>query len=135
MPDAYENLTPTEAAALIKSGNCYVIDVRTPREFESHRIAGAHLLPVQELRERHGEIPRDCPKKLLIICEHGVRSVGACQVLAENGWTNLVNMSGGMAEWTDAGLPVASGNEADFPFLGPPKTGLGPPDLGAQPNA
>jgi rhodanese-related sulfurtransferase len=122
MSDAYENMSPAEAAALIKSGNCYVIDVRTPREFVAHRIAGAHLLPVQELRERHGEIPRDCAKKLLIICEHGVRSVGTCQVLAENGWTNLVNMTGGMAEWIEAGLPIASGEEADSPSLA-----LGPP--------
>lgn len=128
MPDAYENIAPTEAAALIKSGNCYVFDVRTPREFVEHRIAGAYLLPVQELQQRHGEIPRDCPKKLLIICEHGVRSVGTCQVLAENGWTNLVNMTGGMAEWIEAGLPIASGTEAD-------SARLGPPDLRAQPNA
>lgn len=122
MPDAYENMSPTEAAALIKSGACYVIDVRTPREFVAHRIAGAHLLPVQELQQRHGEIPRESEKKLLIICEHGVRSVGTCQVLAENGWTNLVNMTGGMAEWIEAGLPIASGSDADDVQLGPPQT-------------
>ncbi len=116
----YENIPPEIAARLIADGECYVVDVRTPEEFAAHRIAGAHLLPVQELNARHPEIPRDTGKKVLIYCEHGVRSVGACQAMAEAGWKNLVNMSGGMAHWMEAGLPVASGTTADKENLRPP---------------
>jgi rhodanese-related sulfurtransferase len=117
---AFEEVSPRDAAQMIERGECYVIDVRTPYEFAQYRIAGAHLLPVQELRERHGEIPRAPEKKLLVYCEHGVRSAGTCQVLAENGWTRLVNMDGGMDAWMQAGLPHASGSATDAVRLGPP---------------
>jgi rhodanese-related sulfurtransferase len=116
---SYENISPEEASRLIGDKSCCVIDVRTPAEFDAHRIAGAWLLPMQELNERHGEIPKDPKKKLLFICEHGVRSVRVCSALAEAGWQKCVNMSGGMAAWLDAGLPVASGPGPDKAQLGP----------------
>src|SRR5688500_15787763 len=103
----YENVPPQIAADMIQKSECYVVDVRTVEEFIMHRIAGAHLLPVQELQQRHGEIPRDADKPILILCEHGVRSAGTCEALARHGWKDLINMTGGMAEWLDAGLPVA----------------------------
>jgi rhodanese-related sulfurtransferase len=115
----YENVPPEIAAKLIKNSECYVIDVRTPEEFAAHRIAGAYLLPVQELQMRHAEIPRTPKKKILIYCEHGVRSVGTCRALAENGWTNLINMSGGMAEWIERGLPYVSGTDYEAASLAP----------------
>jgi len=116
----YENVPPEIAAKMIADGECYVVDVRTLPEFLAHRIPGAHLLPVQGLNERHGEIPQAPDRKILIVCEHGVRSVGSCQAMAQHGWQNLVNMSGGMAQWLDAGLPVASGPGPDKENLRPP---------------
>lgn len=121
MSTEYEDVTPQEAAKMIERGECYVIDVRTPPEFARHRIAGAHLLPVQELQTRHVEIPRTPDKKLLIYCEHGVRSAGTCRVLVENGWSKVVNMLGGMDEYVQAGLPYATGSEKDALYLGPPQ--------------
>ncbi len=105
----YESITPAEAAELISHGKCLLFDVRTPPEYASHHIKGAYLLPIQELNERHSEIPRESQQKILIICEHGVRSVHASRALGENGWKNIVNVSGGMAAWIDAGLPVERG--------------------------
>ena len=115
----YENVSPEEASKLVSDKSCFVIDVRTPAEFDAHRIAGAYLLPIQELNARYTEIPKDPKKKLLFICEHGVRSVRACSALAEAGWQKCVNMSGGMAAWLDAGLPVASGPGPDREDLRP----------------
>lgn len=106
---------------MIKEGACYVVDVRTAPEFESHRIAGAYLLPIQELRERHGEIPQDCDRAILICCEHGVRSVNACAGLSRNGWSKLMNLTGGMAQWVEEGLPFVSGLAKDEVDLAPPK--------------
>ena len=118
MPD-YENVTPEVAAQMIQTGACYVIDVRTEPEYHAHRIPGAYLLPVQEINQRHAEIPRNPDKKLLIVCEHGVRSVHTCAALSKAGWKNLVNLSGGMAEWLDCKLPFASGEKKDAVDLGP----------------
>jgi rhodanese-related sulfurtransferase len=115
----YENVAPEKAAELIKNGECYVIDVRTEEEYLSHRIPGAYLLPVQEIQQRHGEIPKNPKRKLLFVCEHGIRSVHTCMALSKAGWNNIVNMSGGMAEWLDCKLPYSSGDQRDPQNLGP----------------
>jgi rhodanese-related sulfurtransferase len=122
MPE-YTNVFPETAAEMIRKGECHVIDVRTPEEHARHRICGAHLLPIQELQQRHGEIPRHSARPLLFVCEHGVRSVKTCSALAQNGWTNLINMTGGMAQWLKSGLPVTSGPATDSQDLRPPTTG------------
>lgn len=118
----YENIPPEIAATMIAAGECYVIDVRTPEEFIQHRVPGAHLLPIQELQQRHTEIPREPQKKLLVLCEHGVRSAAVCEALSQNGWKNVINMSGGMAYWLDAGLAVASGTLQENENWRPPGT-------------
>jgi len=102
----FESVTPSVAAELLAAGEAILFDVRTPPEYVSHHVKGASLVPIQELNQRHGEIPRESAKKVLIICEHGIRSVHASQALSENGWKNIVNVSGGMAAWMDAGLPI-----------------------------
>ena len=99
----YETISPEAAAALMASGSP-VFDVRTPEEYALHHLAGAKLLPTQELQGRHGEIPRNSEKKVLIVCEHGVRSQGVAALLAENGWRNIVSIDGGMAQWMECGL-------------------------------
>lgn len=105
----FESISPVEAHDVIAQGGGLIFDVRTAPEFFAHRIEGARLLPIQELHARHGEIPRDSELKLLIVCEHGIRSVTACEALGENGWRNVVNVMGGMAAWMEAGLPVVVG--------------------------
>ena len=119
MPD-YENFSPAIVAALLARGACYVIDVRTREEFLSHRIAGAHLLPIQELNERFGEIPKSPDRTMVFVCEHGIRSRNACAAMSKAGWQRCANMSGGMAEWLDEKLPVAAGEAADSTSLRPP---------------
>ncbi|HLX62823.1 MAG TPA: rhodanese-like domain-containing protein [Planctomycetota bacterium] len=104
-PQPYRSLPPKAAAELLRTQDALLFDVRTPPEFESHHIQGAVLLPIQELQTRHPEIPRDSKRPILIVCEHGIRSVHACRALSEAGWTNLINVSGGMAAWMEEGLP------------------------------
>lgn len=94
---------------MLLSETARVFDVRTPAEYALHHIKGAYLLPIQELNVRHSEIPRESEQPILILCEHGIRSVHASRALVENGWKNIVNVSGGMAEWMAAGLPVERG--------------------------
>ena len=103
---AYLSVSPQAAAKMLQEDKSLLVDVRTPAEFDAHHIKGAHLLPIQELQERHAEIPRDSSTPILIVCEHGIRSVHVCRALSDAGWKNLVNLSGGMAAWMDAGLPV-----------------------------
>lgn len=95
----YRDVAPAEAFDLWeKAGGLFVLDVRTPAEFANGHIPNAHLIPVDEIEDRLGELPRrETP--MLVTCATGGRSMAACQTLGERGWTRLLNLAGGMHAW------------------------------------
>jgi rhodanese-related sulfurtransferase len=74
------------------SSETVLLDVRTPGEFEKGHIPGARNVPVDELRGRLDEIPRDKP--LAAYCGVGLRSYVACRILKQNGF-KVANVPGG----------------------------------------
>lgn len=84
-----------------------VVDVREPNEFAAVRLDGAALVPMSQFAERWEELPRDRP--LLVMCAAGGRSAAAAAHLLRNGYTDVVNVAGGITEWERAGLPVRRG--------------------------
>ncbi|MBL0153521.1 MAG: FAD-dependent oxidoreductase [Chitinophagaceae bacterium] len=74
-----------------------LIDVRRADEYRAGRIEGAINIPVDELRNRLDEIPRD--KKLFIYCEAGLRGYLAQRILRQNGFEKVWNLSGGYILW------------------------------------
>jgi sulfur dioxygenase len=83
-----------------------VLDVRSRSETEEEgiRVAGALMIPVQELRERLAEVPVDRP--VLTLCRSGRRSVLAFNILREAGWVQVANVQGGLLRWNEEGLPL-----------------------------
>ncbi|HXV77286.1 MAG TPA: rhodanese-like domain-containing protein [Candidatus Polarisedimenticolaceae bacterium] len=75
-----------------------VLDVRTPSEFETGHIPGSMLIPLHELADRVAEVPNS-GMPIALVCEHGLRSVSGCRLLAEHGMGPLFNLSGGLAAW------------------------------------
>lgn len=71
-----------------------VLDVRTPEEVAQGAIPGALHIPVDELRSRLGELPRE--HELLVVCAVGQRGYVACRLLAQRGLA-CRNLSGGFA--------------------------------------
>ena len=92
-------LTNLELTALMaQDPSVVVVDVRTPHEFTGlGHIAGATLLPLQKLQERVNEL--DPKSKIVLICQHGVRSMNATLWLEQQGFTRLYNLTHGMSEW------------------------------------
>jgi tellurite methyltransferase len=89
----------SEAERLVAAGSVHVLDVRTPEEYvQLGHVPGAILLPVDLVVAGAATLPRDRP--LLVHCEHGVRSVYACEVLERAGFDDLVHLAGGLAGWT-----------------------------------
>jgi peroxiredoxin family protein/rhodanese-related sulfurtransferase/TusA-related sulfurtransferase len=78
--------------ALAPSGSQQLLDVRTPAEGAAGTIPGAKNIPVDELRDRLGELSRE--KEYLVFCRVGLRGYLACRILAQNGFT-CRNLSGG----------------------------------------
>jgi rhodanese-related sulfurtransferase len=69
-----------------------LIDVRTPKEHAAGAIPGAVNVPIDELRERLGELPRDRP--VVAYCQVGMRGYLATRVLQQAGYS-AANLSGG----------------------------------------
>ena len=70
----------------------YLIDVRTPQEFALGAIPGAINLPVDELRDRLQEVPRDRP--VAVYCQVGQRGYLATRILMQKGFS-VANIGGG----------------------------------------
>lgn len=84
--------------------NFYLLDVRTEQEYEEASIAGSHLIPLNELPARIGELPKEIP--IVVHCKLGGRSAKACQFLSENGYPNVTNVAGGIEAWIEEGYSV-----------------------------
>lgn len=75
-----------------------LIDVREPHELELCHISGARHIPMRQIPEHVGELPKD--KHLLIHCHHGGRSLRVTQYLRANGYEAVSNVAGGIDAWS-----------------------------------
>lgn len=99
--------TPSEAHERITRGGAILVDVREPHEWRAGRAAGARHIPLSQLPQRAGNLPKDRP--VYLICASGNRSKVAAELLHRAGFDCPVNVSGGTAAWMRAGLPVERG--------------------------
>jgi phage shock protein E len=95
----YWEISADQAHELLeRDSKAVVVDVRTLREYGVRRLAGARLVPFEELEKRYQEIPEDAGK-VLIYCASGERSRLACDFLSRKGYTNLYLVLGGIQSW------------------------------------
>ncbi len=83
-PAAYQTITGAEAKAMMEDGDSYLLlDVRTDAEYKNQHIAGAILIPYDELKGRAmAELP-DKSARILLYCRSGNRSATAAHTLAD----------------------------------------------------
>lgn len=81
-----------EWLALPETERPFLLDVRTPAEFEGGHLPGATNIPVDDLRKRLGEIPKD--KEIATYCQVGQRGYIALRILMQSGY-RAMNLSGG----------------------------------------
>ena len=90
-----ESVQWSELADRMSSG-ATLIDVRTPGEFTAGHIDGAINIPVDDLRERFAEIPKE---NVIVTCQVGQRGHTASTLLRELG-IKAANLDGGYATWS-----------------------------------
>ncbi|HWE84648.1 MAG TPA: rhodanese-like domain-containing protein [Terracidiphilus sp.] len=91
-------ISPTEAAALLKSKEARLIDVRELWEFETARIEGSVLMPMGDVAARaHQELDPD--ERLVIVCHHGQRSLNVAVWLRNQGFEQAQSLAGGIDAW------------------------------------
>jgi len=79
-----------------------LIDVRTADEYREGKIGSAINIPVDELRYRLNEIPKD--RKIYLYCEVGARGYLAQRILKQNGYDRTFNLSGGYKLWNNCAV-------------------------------
>ena len=99
-----ERVAPELAANRLHDSGTVVVDVRSPGEYGSRRIAGAIHVPLSQLIGRMAEIPRD--RDVLMHCAGGYRSSIAASILQRAGYTRVTEIAGGLAAWEAAGLKL-----------------------------
>ncbi|MGI9076804.1 MAG: rhodanese-like domain-containing protein, partial [Gemmatimonadaceae bacterium] len=97
-------ITSTELAKRLRTGEVSVLDVRGRAEWEGGHLPGVKNIPVGYLTDRLDEIPRDKP--VVVHCQSGARSAIAASLLHARGLTGVINLTGGFAAWQEAGHPV-----------------------------
>jgi metal-sulfur cluster biosynthetic enzyme/rhodanese-related sulfurtransferase len=96
---AWRDLQPAPALVLWeRTPDLFVLDVRTDAEWANGHIPRAHLVPLDELEDRLSELPSK-DTTMLVHCASGGRSLQACRLLADHGFTRLLNLAGGMHGW------------------------------------
>lgn len=95
----WRDVDPRDALRLVEADpRTFVLDVRTPGETAGGVIAGAVLIPMDEIEERRAELPTD-GRPMLVYCAMGGRSAAVCDHLARQGYDNLHNLTGGFGAW------------------------------------
>jgi phage shock protein E len=99
-------VSPQEASDLIQAGGVQVLDVRTPDEYAEGHIEGATLIDFYEpdFADRIAALDRD--QEYVVYCHSGNRSGQATAIMADQGFTAVDDVDGGIAAWQAAGLPV-----------------------------
>jgi rhodanese-related sulfurtransferase len=94
-------ISASELAEMLRSENPpRLLDVREQHEFEIASIPGAVLLPLGQIPDQVEELDRLRDEPIVVYCHLGVRSLHAIQFLQHAGFTNLMNLSGGIDAWS-----------------------------------
>jgi rhodanese-related sulfurtransferase len=99
-------VSTTQATHLINREEALVVDVREPNEFAAGHVLGAKNVPLARLDASGAELAKRKERPLIVCCDGGERSAKALAVLKKQGFTRVANLSGGIAAWQQAGLPV-----------------------------
>jgi len=74
-----------------------LLDVRQPWEYEVCKIENSVLLPMSQITAEFKSL--DFDRETVVICHHGIRSRRVGRYLEEAGFSNIINLSGGVAQW------------------------------------
>ena len=98
-----------QADALPRDGSALLLDVRTPMEYQRGHLDGFVNIPVDELRERLGELPQGKP--VYLVCQSALRSYLACRVLAQEG-SDCSHLAGGYRLYESVMLDRAAAEQS-----------------------
>jgi sulfur dioxygenase len=109
-PDAgVQSASASQLAEAMASGGVLIIDVRTPAEFETVKIAGSINMPLDRVKPDEVMSRYGAAAVIYCICQTGTRSQLAASRLRNAGMQHVIHVDGGTNAWVAAGYAVESG--------------------------
>src|SRR5690606_5477940 len=97
-------ITAEEVQQFKKDQKIQLVDVRTATEYNSGHIEGFENITLNSLEKNAAKIQKDAP--VIIHCQSGVRGAMAYSILENLGYTNILNYSGSINDWSAKKLPL-----------------------------
>jgi len=106
--DSIAQVSVAELKEQMVGSDLQIVDVRRPAEYVGGHVPRAVNAPLATLEKSLGPLPLEKDKRTAVICAGGYRSSAAASLLQQQGFSNLLNVSGGTGAWINAGYPVES---------------------------
>jgi hydroxyacylglutathione hydrolase len=103
--DTVKSIAAAEVAGQFENG-IDVLDVRKPGEWNTSHMKGAEFLPLADMPDNLEGLDKNKP--YVIHCAGGYRSMIACSLMKQKGFTNVTNVYGGFGAMVTAGVPVVT---------------------------
>ena len=99
-------LDPQAAVQLMNREKAVVVDVCEPAEYAAGHIVGARSAPLADLEQKLPTLVKNKALPVILVCASGMRSKRALAIAQKLGYTQAHSLSGGLAAWKAANLPV-----------------------------
>ncbi|MEJ2361071.1 MAG: rhodanese-like domain-containing protein [Gammaproteobacteria bacterium] len=96
-----QRFTPSQLAKYLQQNTHppLLLDVRESWEYDICHIDGSELIPMRQIPEAAEEARLDPDRETVLICHHGIRSRQVAYYLEHLGFSNLINLEGGVEAW------------------------------------
>lgn len=91
------HFSPRELREHLDAHQPFLLDVREPWEFAICHLDHSELMPMRQIPQRIHTLEKE--QETVVICHHGVRSRIAGHYLEQAGFTNIINLAGGIDAW------------------------------------
>ena len=100
------SISSRQATLLINKQQALVLDLRDSAEFDAGHIVGARHVPLSTLAEQIRLLKDYQHKPVILVCKLGQHSGGAGKLLRQQGFTQVMRLSGGVSGWVGDNLPL-----------------------------
>jgi len=108
MPEGFYSVKADAAVTMLSEKSPMIIDVRSQAEYDKDGyIEGATLIPFADFLGNLDKLPTEKDAPVLVYCASGHRGGMAMMAMHLLGYTNVVNLNGGLGAWKAASMPVA----------------------------
>ena len=99
-------LSAAQAVQLINREKAVMVDVCEAEEYAAGHASGARSVPLSQFKERLPQVVKNKTVPLVLVCASGLRARRAAAMARQLGYEKAQALTGGMAAWREANMPV-----------------------------